>query len=93
MTGDSWGSRVNSRGALRFAHDAFGRSKVGRRVTLLFIGCALLPICCLAVVAYVQVTNELHDVGQRRLAQIAKTAGVDLFDKLIVGIERLAQVK
>ena len=83
MTGDSWGSRVNSRGALRFAHDAFGRSKVGRRVTLLFIGCALLPICCLAVVAYVQVTNELHDVGQRRLAQIAKTAGVDLFDKLI----------
>jgi len=83
MTGDSWDWRVTSKDALRFGRDAFGRSKVGRRVSLLFIGCALLPICCLAVVAYVQVTGELRDAGQRRLAQVAKTAGVEIFDKLI----------
>jgi putative nucleotidyltransferase with HDIG domain len=65
------------------ARHAFGRSKVGRRVALLFIGCALLPICCLAVVAYVQVTSELRDAGQSRLSQVAKTAGVELLDKLI----------
>ena len=63
--------------------NAFGRSRVGRRVALLFIGCALLPICCLAVVAYVQVRSELRDAGARRLAQTAKTAGVEVFDKLI----------
>jgi len=74
---------VSTRALLGFVRNAFGRSRVGRRVALLFIGCALLPICCLAVVAYVQVSSELRDAGARRLAQTAKTAGVEVFDKLI----------
>jgi putative nucleotidyltransferase with HDIG domain len=62
---------------------SFVSSKVGRRIVVLFVSCALLPIVCLALVGYVQVTGQLRADGQRRLRQASKSAGMELHDRLM----------
>lgn len=61
---------------------AFLRSKVGRRIFILFIACALLPISALALVSFYQVTEQLEEQNQRRLYQAAKDSGVIIFERL-----------
>ena len=61
---------------------AFLRSKVGRRIFLLFISCALVPIIVLAVLSYNRVTEELEQQSKTRLFQGAKSAGVLVFERL-----------
>lgn len=60
----------------------FARSPVARRIVVLFILCALLPVLGLAIVASTQVTSELRAVSQRRLHQAAKSAGMELIERL-----------
>ena len=52
----------------------FLRSKVGRRIFLLFISCALLPITVLALLSFRHVTTQLNKQSQERLEQAAKAA-------------------
>jgi putative nucleotidyltransferase with HDIG domain len=47
----------------------FLRSKVGRRIFVLFVLCALLPIAALAIVSFIQVTKQLREQSLARLQQ------------------------
>jgi class 3 adenylate cyclase/HAMP domain-containing protein len=60
----------------------FLRSKVGRRIVLLFILCALLPIGGLAVVSFTQVTKQLNEQSRQRLRDASKSKGMDIIERL-----------
>jgi len=60
----------------------FLRSKVGRRIFILFIACALVPISALALISFLQVTKQLEEQSQSRLYQAAKDAGVIIYERL-----------
>ena len=59
-----------------------GQSKVARRIVVLFVLCALVPVVCLAVVAWRQVTSELRQATRQRLHQTAKSIGIEILDQL-----------
>ncbi len=61
---------------------AFLRSRVARRMFVLFVCCALLPIIILAVLSYSQVTLQLHEQTQKRLKQAAKDVGHAIAERL-----------
>ncbi len=63
---------------------AFLRSKVARRVFLLFILCALLPITVLAIVSFSHVTTELHEQSQKRLHEASKAVGMAIYERLLL---------
>jgi len=60
----------------------FLRSKVGRRIVLLFILCALLPIGGLAVVSFTQVTHQLNEQSRQRLREASKSKGMDILERV-----------
>jgi len=60
----------------------FLRSKVARRIFLLFISCALLPITVLAVLSFRHVTIQLNKQSQDRLRQAAKAMSMHLYERL-----------
>ncbi|MEX2222852.1 MAG: ATP-binding protein [Candidatus Rokuibacteriota bacterium] len=67
-------------------------SKVARRTFVLFVSCALLPVCGLAILAFWQVTSELHEQSQRRLQQASKAVAIVLFNRLRAADAALAAV-
>ena len=60
----------------------FLRSKVARRIFTLFIFCALVPILALAIISFIQVTEQLYDQGQRQLHQSSKALGMSIIERL-----------
>jgi diguanylate cyclase (GGDEF)-like protein len=56
--------------------------KVGRRLFLLFLLAALLPMGGLAIYAYVSVSDMLVEVSERRLQQDSKALGMSLVQEL-----------
>lgn len=58
------------------------RSKVARRVFLLFILCALLPLGAMALFSFLQVRAELNTLSVRRLQQASKSAGMAVVERL-----------
>jgi len=60
----------------------FLNSKVARRIFLLFVFCALLPISLLAGVSFTQVTAQLNSQGLRRLHHSAKAMGMSIMERL-----------
>lgn len=63
---------------------AFLRSKVARRIFVLFILCALLPITILAIITYSNMTKLLHQQSQRELQQTSKSIGMAIFERLVL---------
>jgi len=63
---------------------AFLRSKVGRRIFFLFVGCALLPIIALAAVSYRSVTRDLRAQSEERLRQLGKAQGMAILERLVL---------
>jgi len=61
----------------------FLRSKVARRIFLLFITCALLPVTILAILSFQHVTRQLNEQSQERLHQAAGAMGMHLFERLL----------
>ena len=61
---------------------AFLRSKVARRIFVLFVCCALLPITALAILSFTHVTKEFNEQNQRRLHQETKAVGMAIFERL-----------
>lgn len=59
------------------------RSRLGRRLLLLFVGCALVPTCAVALLSFFSVTGQLTREGQQRLVALAKAAGRTLSDRII----------
>lgn len=62
----------------------FLRSKVARRIFLLFILCALLPVAALAVISFSQVTGQLQEQSQKRLRQASKAVALSFFERLML---------
>jgi putative nucleotidyltransferase with HDIG domain len=61
----------------------FLRSKVARRIFLLFISCALLPITVLAILSFRHVTRQLNEQSKERLRQAAKAMSMNLLERLL----------
>ncbi|MEE8625668.1 MAG: hypothetical protein V3T19_10035, partial [Acidiferrobacterales bacterium] len=62
---------------------AFLRSKVARRIFMLFIVCALLPIAALAIISFGTVTKQLNAQSQRRLHQASKAVALSIYERLL----------
>ncbi|NQT80250.1 MAG: HD domain-containing protein [Candidatus Aminicenantes bacterium] len=62
----------------------FLRSKVARRIFILFISCALVPIVFLAILSFSHVTKQLNEQSQRRLHQASKTMGQNILERLLI---------
>lgn len=61
----------------------FLRSKVGQRMFILFVLCALVPVIALSLVSFRHVSNQLHEQSQDRLRQGAKAAGMSIFERIL----------
>jgi signal transduction histidine kinase len=59
------------------------RSKVARRIFLLFVACALVPIAALAIISFTQVTDHLNEQSRRRLRQASKAAALSIYERLM----------
>ncbi len=60
------------------------RSTFGRRLLLLFVGCAVLPTAFVATVSYRHVSRYLVAQSETRLHQASKTFGAAIFERLLV---------
>lgn len=61
----------------------FLRSKVGRRIFILFVCCALIPIAALALLYYGHFTKQLNVQSQRQLHQTSKDIGMYIYERLL----------
>lgn len=59
------------------------RSKIARRIFVLFVSCALLPILCLSMISYGHVAKQLNEQSYKRLKQSVKGHGLSLYERLI----------
>jgi len=69
------------------------QSKIARRIFLMFISCALLPVFCLSIVAYRNVTKQLHEQSIKRLQRSVKGYGMAVIERLVfleTGLKLLA---
>lgn len=64
------------------ALDSFVRSKVARRIVMLFVLCALAPVCVLGILAFQQVSGQLEQASQDRLRQAGKSTGMGIVERL-----------
>jgi putative nucleotidyltransferase with HDIG domain len=62
----------------------FLRTRVARRMLLLFLLCAMVPLAALAVLGYRSVASHLVDAPVERLRAETKSAGMVLLDRLTV---------
>ena len=60
------------------------QSRFGRRLLLLFVGCAVVPIAVVAGVAYRHVTQQLRTQTESRLRQSNKALGLAVFERLLL---------
>ena len=60
----------------------FLSSKISKRIFTTFVVCALLPVGCLAIIAYFQVANNLQRQTFRDLHHSAKHQSKIIFDRL-----------
>ncbi|HEV8149245.1 MAG TPA: EAL domain-containing protein [Gemmatimonadales bacterium] len=58
------------------------RSRLGRRLLILFAACAVVPTCAVALLSFVSVTGELTRQGRQRLSALAGSAGKTVYDRL-----------
>ncbi len=60
----------------------FLRSKVARRVFLLFVSCALLPITVLAIMSFYQVSQQLQSESRGQLMGMSESQGMLIDERL-----------
>ena len=60
----------------------FLRSKVARRIFVLFVCCALVPILVLSFISFQSVSRELNGLSQRQLRQASKAEGMEEYQRL-----------
>ncbi|MFI5209398.1 MAG: EAL domain-containing protein [Gemmatimonadales bacterium] len=68
------------------------RSSFGRRLLLLFLVCAMLPVAALAYVSFVAVTQQLHESSFGRLQQDGQTLAAAISERLRFLDRDLSQV-
>jgi diguanylate cyclase (GGDEF)-like protein len=60
------------------------RSKFGRRLLILFVGCALVPMAVLAVLSYRHVEQQLYRQSETRLQQANRALASAIFERLLL---------
>jgi diguanylate cyclase (GGDEF)-like protein len=60
------------------------RSKFGRRLLILFVGCALVPMAVLAVLSYRHVKQQLYRQSESRLQQANRALAQAVFERLLL---------
>jgi diguanylate cyclase (GGDEF)-like protein len=60
------------------------QSRFGRRLLLLFVGCAVFPVALVAAVSYGHITRELRGQSERRLHQANTAMGLALYERLLL---------
>lgn len=60
------------------------KSKVARRIMVLFVICALLPIATLTLLSFVQVSGQLYDQSRSRLRQDTKSFAMSVSERLFL---------
>jgi hypothetical protein len=76
--------------------ETFIHNKVARRVFLMFVSCALIPITLLAATGFWRVTKQLEEQTGEQLRDIAKTEGMSIYERLqflendmkVIGLDR-----
>ena len=58
-------------------------SKIARRIFVLFVCCALIPILCLSIISYDHVTKQLNKQSYKRLQQSVKWHGLAIYERLM----------
>lgn len=58
------------------------KSRVGKRIFILFVCCALVPIVALGMLSYSQVAKQLDDQCRKRLYQESKSFGMAIIERL-----------
>ena len=71
---------------------SFLRSKVARRIFLLFITCSLLPIVALSIVSSRFVIDQLNDRNREQLHGTAKSMGMEILGRLSIAENELTLV-
>ncbi len=66
-------------------HDiSFLKTKISRRIFLLFISCAILPIVALSYISFKANVQELTERAHKELRQQCKTHGLDIYNNLLI---------
>ena len=68
------------------------RSKFGRRLLALFVGCALGPIALLALLSERHMTRQLENQTRNRLVQANRALGQAIFERLLLLEATLASI-
>jgi len=59
------------------------RTKVARRIFMLFMICAILPVSALAWISFSHVKKQLNEQSQKRLCQESKSLAVSVYERLL----------
>jgi putative nucleotidyltransferase with HDIG domain len=57
-------------------------SKIARRIFVLFVSCALVPILCLSIISYIRVTKQLKEQSFKLLKQSVTGSAYSIFERL-----------
>lgn len=66
---------------------SFGRAHVARRLFFLFVLSAFVPLAAVAVLTVMQVRTLLLQQGEQRMAALAKTYGMMVFERLLLATD------
>lgn len=58
------------------------RSKIARRIFILFVSCALFPILCLSIISFVRVTKQLNEQSYKLLKQSITGHASSIFERV-----------
>ncbi len=67
---------------MRFDRKIFN-SKIARRIFVLFVSCALVPILCLSIISYIRVTKQLKEQSFKLLKQSVTGHAYSVYERLI----------
>ena len=62
----------------------FLRSRVARRIFVLFVACALVPMAVFTTLSFIQVSRQLRAQNQHQLQQAAKSLGLAIYERLTI---------
>ena len=62
---------------------SFFQSKLARRIFLMFVACALLPVAGLFILSFSQVTAQLNAQSHKRLQQSTKLQSLSVYERLL----------
>jgi putative nucleotidyltransferase with HDIG domain len=59
------------------------RSKIARRIFILFVFCALFPILCISIISFIRVTDQLNNQSYRLLKQSVTGYAYSVLERMV----------